>query len=75
MNRQLLHKKKSVLFIYCCQPHVKNTIRLDIFLLSDGQCSTEHQLQYLLSRFPGVLILQLLIIYRNYDYDILTLSQ
>jgi hypothetical protein len=25
--------KKSVFFIYCCQPHVKNMIRLDIFLL------------------------------------------
>jgi hypothetical protein len=34
---------------------------------------TEHQ--YLFSRFLGVAILQLLIIYRIYDYDMLTLSQ
>jgi hypothetical protein len=34
---------------------------------------TEHQ--YLLCRFLGVSILQLLIIYHIYDYDMLTLSQ
>jgi hypothetical protein len=31
--------------------------------------------QYLFIRFLGVSILQLLIIYRIYDYDMLTLSQ
>ena len=52
-------------FIYCCQFHETKTTCLDIFLLSDRQCCTEHQ--YLLSRFLGVSILQLLIIYRIYD--------
>jgi hypothetical protein len=60
-------------FIYCCQHHEMKTTCLDIFLLSDRQWVTEHQ--YLLSRFLGVSILQLLIIYRIYDYDMLTLSQ
>jgi hypothetical protein len=60
-------------FIYCCQHHERKTTCLDIFLLSDRQWGTEHQ--YLLSRFLGVTILQLLIIYRIYDYDMLTLSQ
>ena len=60
-------------FIYCCQHHERKTACLDIFLLSDRQWGTEHQ--YLLSRFLGVSILQLLIIYRIYDYDMLTLSQ
>jgi hypothetical protein len=44
-----------------------------IFLISHRQWGTEHQ--YLLNRFFGVSILQLLIIYRIYDYDMLTLSQ
>ena len=60
-------------FIYCCQHHERKTTCLDIFLLSDRQWGSEHQ--YLLSRFLGVSILQLLIIYRIYDYDMLTLSQ
>jgi hypothetical protein len=60
-------------FIYCCQHHERKTICLDIFLLSDRQWGTEHQ--YLLSRFLGISILQLLIIYRICDYDMLTLSQ
>ena len=60
-------------FIYCWQHHERKTTCLDIFLLSDRQWGTEHQ--YLLSRFLGVSILQLLIIYRIYDYDMLTLSQ
>jgi len=50
-------------FIYCCQYHERKTTCLDIFLLSDRQWGTEHQ--YLLSRFLGVSILQLLIIYRS----------
>jgi hypothetical protein len=57
-------------FIYCCQHRERKTICLDIFLLSDRQWCTEHQ--YLLSRFLGVFILQLLIIYSIYDYDMLT---
>ena len=60
-------------FIYCCQHHKRKTTCLGIFLLSDRQWCTEHQ--YFHSRFPAVSILQLLIIYRIYDYDLLTLSQ
>jgi hypothetical protein len=44
-----------------------------IFLISDRQWGTEHQ--YLFSRFLGVSILQLLIIYRIYDHDMLTLNK
>jgi hypothetical protein len=40
---------------------------MHIFLISDRQWGTEHQ--YLFSRFLVVSILQLLIIYRIYDYD------
>ena len=58
-------------FICCCQHHERKTICLYIFLISD--MGTKHQ--YLFSRFLGVSILQLLIIYRIYDYDMLTLSQ
>ena len=61
------------IFIYYCRHHERKTTCLDIFLLSERQCGTEHQ--YLLSHFLGVSILQLLIIYRIYDYDMLTLSQ
>jgi hypothetical protein len=57
-------------FIYCCE---RKMTCLDIFLLSDRQWGTEHQ--YLLSHFLGISILQLLIIYRICDYDMLTLSQ
>jgi hypothetical protein len=60
-------------FIYCCQHHERKIICLDIFLLSDRQWGTEHQ--YLFSLFLGISILQILIIYRIYDYDMLTLSQ
>ena len=60
-------------FICCCQYHETKTICLYIFLLSDIYWDTEHQ--YLFSGFLGVSILQLLIIYRIYDYDKLTLSQ
>ena len=59
-------------FIYCCQHHDRKTTCLDIFLLSHWQWGTEHQ--YLLSRFLGIFILQLLIIYRIYNY-MLMLSQ
>jgi hypothetical protein len=45
-------------FIYCCQHHERKMTCLDIFLLSDRQGDTEHK--YLLSRFLGVSILQLL---------------
>ena len=75
-NAQIITSLKSNLFyffIYCCQHHERKTTCLDIFLLLDRQWGTEHQ--YLLSRFLGVFILQLLIIYRIYDYDMLTLSQ
>jgi hypothetical protein len=65
-------KKNKKIFIYFCQHHERKTTCLDTFLLSDRQWGTEHQ--YLLSRFLGVSILQLLIIYRIYDY-MLTLSQ
>jgi hypothetical protein len=51
--------------VYCCQHHERKTTCLDIFLLSDRQWGTEHQ--YLLSRFLGDPILQLLVIYRIYD--------
>jgi hypothetical protein len=57
-------------FIGCCQHYETKTICLYIFLISDRYCSTEHQ--YLFSRFLGVSILQLLIIYRIYDYEMLT---
>ena len=60
-------------FIYCWQHHERKTTCLDIFLLSDRQWGTEHQ--YLLGRFLGVSILQLLIIYSIYYYDMLMLSQ
>ena len=60
-------------FIYCCQPHERETTCLDIFLISDRQWDIEQQ--YLLSRFLGVSILQLLLSYSIYDYDMLTLSQ
>ena len=57
-------------FINCCdctyQNHKRKTICLDIFLLSVRQWGTKHQ--YLLSRFLGVTILQLFIIYSIYDY-------
>jgi hypothetical protein len=43
---------------------------LDRFLLLDRQWGTEHQ--YLLSHFLDVSILQLLTIYRIYDYDMLS---
>jgi hypothetical protein len=54
-------------FMYCCQHHERKTTCLNIFLLSDRQWGTEHQ--YLLSRFLGISMLQLLIIYCIYDYD------
>ena len=60
-------------FIYCCdctymsQNHGRIASCLDkLLLLSDRQWGTKHQ--YLTSRFLGVSILQLLIIYRIYDY-------
>jgi hypothetical protein len=59
-------------FICCCQ-HQRKTICLVIFLISDRLWGTEHK--YLFSRFLGVSILQLLIIYRIYDSDMLTVSQ
>jgi len=43
------------------------------FCYQTGQRGTEYQ--YLLRRFLGVFILQLLIIYCIYDYDMLMLSQ
>ena len=54
-------------FIYCCQHHERKTNCLDIFLLSDREWGTAHQ--YWLSRFLGVSILQLLIIYRIYCHS------
>ena len=60
-------------FIYCRQHHQRKTICFYIFLFSDRLWGTEHQ--YLFNHFLGVSILQLLIIYRIYDYDMLTLSQ
>jgi hypothetical protein len=62
------------LFICGCQHHQRKTICLYVlFLISDRQCGTEDQ--YLFSGFLGVSMLQSLIIYRIYDYDMLTLSQ
>ena len=75
-NAQIITSLRLILFssfIYCCQHPERKTICLDIFLLSDRQWGAEHQ--YLLSRFLGVSILQLLIIYRICDYDMRTLSQ
>ena len=61
-------------FICGCQHHQRKTICLYVlFLISDRQRGTEHQ--YLFSGFRVVSILQLLIIYRIYDYYMLTLSQ
>ena len=61
-------------FICGCQHHQRKTICLSVlFLISDRQCGTEDQ--YLFNGFLGVSMLQLLIIYRIYDYDMLTLSQ
>ena len=61
-------------FICGCRHHQRKTICLYVlFLISDRQCGTEHQ--YLFSGFRVVSILQLLIIYRIYDYYMLTLSQ
>ena len=60
-------------FICCCQHHERKTICLYIFLISDRYWGTEHQ--YLFIRFLDVSILQLLIIYRIYDYEMLALSQ
>ena len=74
IHRQLLLKLNLFyFFIYCCRHHERKTTYPDIFLLSDRQWGAEHQ--YLLSRFVGICILQLLIIYHIYDYDMLTLSQ
>jgi hypothetical protein len=50
----------------------KQSAFMYIFLISDRQWGVEHQ--YLFSGFLGVSMLQLLIIYRIYDYDMLTLS-
>ena len=75
-NAQIITSLKLNLFyffIYCCRHHERKTTCFDIFLLSDKQRGTEHQ--YLLSHFLGVSILQLLIIYRIYDNDMLTSSQ
>jgi hypothetical protein len=68
-------KIKFVLFLYLRLFSIKGkrSAFMYIFLISHIQWGTEHQ--YLLSRFLGVSILQLLIIYRIYGYDMLTLSQ
>ena len=60
-------------FICCCQHYERKTVCFYKFLISDRQWGTEHQ--YLFSRFLGASILQLLLISRVYDYDMLTLSQ
>jgi len=70
MHRQL---NLFSFFIYCRQHHERKTICLYIFLLSDRQWGTKPQ--HLLRHFLDVSILQLLIFYHIYDYDILTLSQ
>jgi len=72
MHRQLKLNLFSF-FIYCRQHHERKAIDLDIFLISDRQWGSEHQ--YLLSRFLGVSILQILITYRIYNCDMLTLSR
>jgi hypothetical protein len=61
-------KMKFVFFLYWLLSALWNENDLP-----DRYCGTEHQ--YLFSRFLGVSILQLLIIYRIYDYEMLTLSQ
>jgi hypothetical protein len=60
-------------FICYCQHHETKMICLYIFLILDRYWGTEQQ--YLYSRFLGVSILQLLMVYRIYDYKMLTLSQ
>jgi hypothetical protein len=75
-NAEIIASLKSNLFsffICCCQHHERKTICLYIFVISGRYCGTEHQ--YLSSRFLGVSILKLLIIYRIYDYYMLTWSQ
>ena len=76
LNTETITSLKLNLLSFCicrCQLYETKTICLYIFLISYRYCGTEHQ--YLFSRFLGVSILQLLIIYRIYDYEILTLSQ
>jgi hypothetical protein len=55
-------------FICSCQHHQRKTICLYVYISDIRQI--EHQ--YLFSGFLGVSILQLLIIYRIYNYDMLT---
>ena len=60
-------------FIYCCQHHERKTLVLKYFCYqtdSDQVLNTSIFSTF----FLGVSILQLLIIYRIYDYDMLTLS-
>jgi hypothetical protein len=68
-------KIKFVFFLYLfiCQHHEKGKRSVLIYFCYRTQWGTEHQ--YLFSRFLGVSILQLLIIYHIYGYDMLTLLQ
>ena len=69
-------KINFVFFLYLlCQHHERKTICLDIHCISviRQTVGTEHK--HLFCRFLDVSILQLLIIYRIYDYVMLTLSQ
>jgi hypothetical protein len=59
-------------FICCYQHHERKTICLHVYF-SDIRQIVRYQTQYLFSRFLGLSILQLLIMYRIYDYDILTI--
>ena len=62
-------KIKFVLFTAACQHRERKTMCLDIFL------SVGYRTPVFLSRFLGISILQLLIIYCICDNDMLTLSQ
>jgi hypothetical protein len=62
-------------FICDCQHHQMKTICLYVYI-SDTRQIVGYRTQYLFSGFIGVsILLQLLIIYGIYDYDMLTLSQ
>jgi hypothetical protein len=75
-NAQTITSLKLNLFyflIYCCQNLERKITCLGFF--SVIRQTVRYWSPVLLGRFLDIFILQLLIIYRIYDYDILTLSQ
>jgi hypothetical protein len=72
LNTETITSLKLNLFsflICCCQHHERKMICLYIFLISDRYWVLN------ISIYSAVSILQLLIIYRIYNYEMLTLSQ